>query len=58
MNYLPPPIAGAISAAASVITSFQEQLDWWVRFCGSVILLMIAVLSLVRAVREFRKPKQ
>lgn len=54
MNNLPPPLAGILASAGSVVTSLQVHLDWTVRFAGSVIFLLIAVLSLVRAVREFR----
>lgn len=54
MNHLPPPLAGIFASAGSIVTSFQVHLDWSVRFAGSVIFLLIAILSLVRAFREFR----
>ena len=55
-NYLPPPIAGILASAGSVITSLQIQLDWGVRFAGSAIFLLIAILSAIRAIRDFHKP--
>ena len=55
-NYLPPPIAGILASAGSVITSLQIQLDWGVRFAGSSLFLLIAILSAIRAIRDFHKP--
>lgn len=56
-------ITGAMASSLAVITSFQEQLDWWVRFCGSVILLAISAVSLYNMIsqlimkwREKKKP--
>lgn len=45
-------IMGAIASSLAVITSFQEQLDWWVRFSGSVILLAISAVSLYNMVSQ------
>lgn len=45
-------ITGAIASSLAVITTFQEQLDWWVRFSGSVILLAISVVSLYNMVSQ------
>jgi hypothetical protein len=45
-------IMGAIASSLAVITSFQEQLDWWVRFSGSVILLAISAVSLYNMVHQ------
>ena len=56
-------ITGAIASSLAVITTFQEQLDWWVRFSGSVILLAISAVSLYNMIsqlitkwREKKKP--
>ncbi len=57
-NHLPPPVAGILASAASVVTSLQVQLDWFVRFAGSTIFLFIAILSAIRAVRDFNKPSK
>ena len=45
-------ITGAIASSLAVITTFQEQLDWWVRFSGSVILLAISAVSLYNMVSQ------
>lgn len=39
-------ITGVLSSTLAVITTFQTELDWWVRFLGSVILLAISSISL------------
>lgn len=57
-NHLPPPIAGILASAGSVITSLQVHLDWTVRFAGSAIFLLIAILSAARAIRDFNKPSK
>ena len=56
-NILPPPPIGLLASAGSVITSLQMQLDWGVRFAGSAVCLVIAILSLIRLIRDFNKPK-
>ena len=48
-------ISGAIASTLAIITSFQEQLDWWVRFSGSVVLLAISIVSLYNMVSQIIK---
>lgn len=43
---------GIAASSLALITSFQEQLDWWVRFSGSVILLAISIISLHNMVSQ------
>lgn len=57
-NAITHPFSGATAAVFSVITSFQYDLDWTVRFCGSVVFLFISILSAIRAVRDFNKPSK
>lgn len=57
-NHISHPVTGILASAGSVITSFQIQLDWGVRFAGSAIFLLIAVISAVRAIRDFDKPSK
>lgn len=45
-------VTGAASSSLALITSFQQQLDWWVRFSGSVILLAISFISLYNMVSQ------
>lgn len=40
--------AGIFSACFAVITTFQEQLEWWIRISGGILGLVIAVITLVR----------
>lgn len=56
-HHFPSPLTGLLASAGSVITSLQVQLDWVVRFAGSFICLLIAILSLIRLIRDFNKPK-
>jgi hypothetical protein len=45
-------VTGILSSSLAVITSFQTELDWWVRFLGSVILLAISSISLYNMIRQ------
>ena len=45
-------LTGAAASTLALITSFQEQLDWWVRFGSSVILLAISIVSLYNMVSQ------
>jgi putative flippase GtrA len=49
---------GVSASAIAVITSFQQEIEWWVRISTSVIGLMIAIVSLYIMVRKafFIKP--
>ena len=43
---------GITASTLALITSFQEQLDWLVRFSGSVILLAISIISLYNMISQ------
>lgn len=43
---------GFSASTIAVITSFQQEVEWWVRIATSVVGLMIAILSLVLMVRK------
>jgi len=43
---------GFSASTIAVITSFQQEIEWWVRIATSVVGLMIAILSLVLMVRK------
>jgi hypothetical protein len=47
-------ITGILASAGSVLTTFQTQLEWWVRMTGSFVGLLIALISLWNLV----KPKK
>jgi hypothetical protein len=37
---------GIIASAFSVITTFQTQLEWWARMTGSILGILVAVITL------------
>ncbi len=39
-------ITGIVASAGTVLTTFQTQLEWWVRMAGSLVGLLIAIISL------------
>ena len=49
---------GTTFSALSIITTFQEQLEWWVRISGGMLGLAIAAITLVRLVCKHSKSKQ
>ena len=48
---------GVSASVIAVITSFQQEIEWWVRISTSVIGLMIAILSLYIMARKAFFPK-
>jgi hypothetical protein len=50
-------LIGICGSTFAVVSTFQEQLDWSVRFTGSCIGLAIGLISLYRAFsRKSNKP--
>jgi hypothetical protein len=48
-------ISAAIGAAASVIgviTTFQQEIEWWVRITGGVVTIGIGILSIIHMIRK------
>jgi hypothetical protein len=37
---------GIVASAFSVITTFQTQLEWWARMTGSILGILVAVITL------------
>lgn len=48
-------IIGTASPVIGVITSFQEQLEFWLRFGGLVVGLAVGVATFVSIVRNWKK---
>jgi hypothetical protein len=48
-------ITGVIASFGAVITTFQTQLEWWVRMSGSVLGILVALVTLHNLL--FRKKK-
>lgn len=45
-------IIGVCSSSLAIITTFQEQLEWWVRITGGLMALSVAAVSLYRLIRH------
>lgn len=48
---------GVSASLIAVITSFQQEIEWWVRISTSFVGLLIAILSLVIMIRKTFFPK-
>jgi len=54
-GYLNNLINGGIGVSASmfsVITTFQDQLEWWVRMSGSILGIIVALVTLFNLLRN------
>lgn len=45
-------VVGVSASIIAVITSFQQEIEWWVRIATSFVGLMIAILSLILMIRK------
>jgi hypothetical protein len=43
---------GTIAPAVGFVTSFQEQLEWWMRMTSLTIGILVGILSLVKLLRK------
>lgn len=51
-------ITGICSSSIAVISTFQVELDWWVRITGGFLGCAVAAITLYRLVASMiRKPK-
>jgi hypothetical protein len=51
-------IAGVASSSLAVISTFQVELDWWVRITGGLLGCAVAAITLYRLIAAMiRKPK-
>jgi hypothetical protein len=41
---------GITASVFSIITTFQEQLEWWIRISGATVGLIIAAVTLYRLI--------
>ena len=48
-------IVGTVSPLLGVITSFQEQIEWYLRIASLVVGLAVGVMSLVSMIRKLRR---
>jgi len=50
-------IAGMVGSFMAVLTTFQEQLEWWIRITGGLLGLLIGAITLFNLIcRFFKKP--
>jgi cytochrome c biogenesis protein CcdA len=45
-------ICGVVASFAGVVTTFQMQLEWWVRISGGVLGVFIGILTLINLLRK------
>ena len=45
-------IVGTPSSFLGVITTFQTQLDWWVRITGGMLGIAVAVITLYKLLKK------
>lgn len=51
-------LTGVASSGLAVISTFQVELDWWVRFSGGILGCAVAAITLYRLVAPmFRDPE-
>jgi dipeptide/tripeptide permease len=47
-------LIGMTASMIAVITSFQQEIEWWLRISTSVVGLLIGVLSLITMIKKLR----
>jgi len=55
IDYVRNAIIGTASPVLGVITSYQEQIEWHLRFASLLVGLLVGILSLVSMVRKMRR---
>ncbi len=50
-------VTGLAASLLSVIATWQEQLDWWIRISAGLVGLMIALVTLYRLLTKPQKSK-
>jgi hypothetical protein len=45
---------GMTASMVAVVTSFQQEIEWWLRISTSVVGLLIGVLSLITMIKKLR----
>jgi hypothetical protein len=48
-------IIGAASSSLAIISTFQEQFEWWVRITGGLLLIGVSAVTLFRALCKKNK---
>ena len=55
LDYVSKAIVGTASPLLGVITSYQEQIEWHLRFASLLVGLLVGILSLIAMVRKLRR---
>jgi len=55
LDYVSKAIIGTASPLLGVITSYQEQIEWHLRFASLLVGLLVGILSLVSMVRKLKR---
>ena len=55
IDYVRNAIIGTASPLLGVITSYQEEIEWHLRFASLLVGLLVGILSLVSMVRKMRR---
>lgn len=49
-------ITGMAASFGGLITTFQTQLEWWVRISGGILGVIIALITLANLIRKMFNP--
>lgn len=55
LDYVSKAIVGIASPMLGLITSFQEQIEWYLRIASLLVGLAVGLISLAAVVRKFKK---
>jgi len=55
IDYVRNAIIGTASPVLGVIKSYQEQIEWHLRFASLLVGLAVGIMSLVSMVRKLRR---
>ncbi len=48
-------IVGMVGSIFAVLTTFQEQVEWWIRVTGGLLGILVALASLISLICKFVK---
>jgi hypothetical protein len=45
-------IAGVSASLGAVLTTFQTQLEWWIRVSGGILGILVALITIYNLLRK------
>jgi hypothetical protein len=45
-------IAGITASLGAVLTTFQTQLEWWIRISGGILGIMVTLITIYNLLRK------